>query len=102
LQAKQFFGSSTRVSYEAIGLAEGRQLLSRLGVDPATFRPDPEEGGRDADSILVLRHTLMNPWLLERIKDINYVDLYCGYLERLVRSEAQASAAAPAARQLVA
>ena len=102
LQAKQFFGSSTRVSYEAIGLAEGRQLLLRLGVDPATFRPDPEEGGRDADSILVLRHTLMNPWLLARINDINYVDLYCAYLERLVRSEAQAGAAAPAARQLVA
>ena len=29
-------------------------------------------------------------WLLARINDINYVDLYCTYLERLVRSEVQA------------
>jgi len=97
LQSRQFFGTSTRVSYAAIGRSEGRQLLSRLGVDPATFRPDPVEGGNDADSILVLRHTLMNPWLLDRIDDLNYLDLYCTYLEGVVRREA-----ASATRQRVA
>ena len=90
LQSRQFFGSSTRISHEAIGLAEGRQLLERLGVDPTTFRAEPDDNGRDADSILVLRHTLMNPWLLESRNELNYVDRYCAYLEGLVRSEALA------------
>lgn len=33
------------------------------------------------------RHTLMNPWLEDEVNDINYIDLYCEYLGRLIRDE---------------
>jgi hypothetical protein len=40
----------------------------------------------DADRLVILRHTLMNPYLIDRENDISYIDLYFEHLERRVRA----------------
>ncbi|EQD80964.1 hypothetical protein B1A_00332, partial [mine drainage metagenome] len=39
------------------------------------------------DSIFVLRHTLMNPWLRDPVNKIDYIAQYCDHLESLLRME---------------
>lgn len=93
LQIREFFGSSTVVSLRALGQEQAKRVLNELGVDPATLREDPEEPELEAEGIFLLRHTLMNPWLIDEVNDINYVDRYCAYLESLVREAIGALAA---------
>src|SRR3546814_13561646 len=59
LQLKQFFGSMTTLRPEAVGDAEMARILALVGIDPATLDPD----GDDNDRLVILRHTLMNPYL---------------------------------------
>jgi glutamate/tyrosine decarboxylase-like PLP-dependent enzyme len=87
VQTKQFFGSSTRLFRGALGEADSRRVLGELGIDPDTFCDPPARGAHQADSILILRHTLMNPWLIDEINGINYIDMYCDYLAGLIRTE---------------
>lgn len=42
------------------------------------------------DHIFLLRHTLMNPWLLAGPEDGSYIDLYWEYLERVIDEELHA------------
>lgn len=53
-------------------------------MDPGTFQLVPERPARDADHIYLLRHTLMNPWLLAGPGERSYVDLYWDYLVEVV------------------
>jgi glutamate/tyrosine decarboxylase-like PLP-dependent enzyme len=80
VQSRQFFGTTTTLRPEAIGAAEMERTARALGLDPATF------GDRDgADRLLILRHTLMNPYLLDTGNGISYIDLYFDHLATLVR-----------------
>lgn len=88
LQVREFFGSSTVVSRRALGREEAQRICTELGLDAATLREDPEDPESEADGIFLLRHTLMNPWLDDQVNRVNYIDLYCEYLERLIRREA--------------
>lgn len=87
LQVREFFGSSTVVSRRALGPGESHRVCEELGVDPATLTEEPEDPDTQASGIFLLRHTLMNPWLEDEVNDINYIDLYCEYLARLIREE---------------
>ena len=87
VQVRQFFGSSTQVSREALGEIALRRLFAELRLDPATLRDGAPDDGRGAGHVVVLRHTLMNPWLLDEANGVNYIDLYCDYLAGLVRAE---------------
>ncbi|MBI2383415.1 MAG: pyridoxal-dependent decarboxylase [Gammaproteobacteria bacterium] len=87
VQTRQFFGSSTRLYRGTLGEAESRRILGELGIDPATFRDAPGDDPNAADSILILRHTLMNPWLDDETNGVNYLALYCDYLAELIRAE---------------
>ena len=58
-----------------------------LQLDPAVLREAPGGDERAAGHVVVLRHTLMNPWLLDEANGVNYIDLYCDYLAGLVRAE---------------
>lgn len=87
LQVREFFGSSTVVSGRALGADEAHRVCTELGVDPATLREEPDDPDVEASGIFLLRHTLMNPWLEDEVNDINYIDLYCQYLARLIREE---------------
>ncbi len=76
LQLKEFFGSVTTLKPEALGEVEMRRILHALGLDPATL------GGEHDDRLLILRHTLMNPYVIDHENGINYIDRYFEFLAR--------------------
>ena len=84
VQLGTFIGSYTSLEKEKLPGAQAHRILDALGLDAATFRQLPEDLERDADHIFLLRHTLMNPWLLAGPGDENYVDLYWSFIERVV------------------
>jgi glutamate/tyrosine decarboxylase-like PLP-dependent enzyme len=83
LQLKQFFGSMTTLRPEAVGEPEMHRILASIGIDPATLDPD---GGDDDGRLVILRHTLMNPYLIDRTNGISYIDLYLEHLGGRIRS----------------
>ncbi len=87
LQAHDFFGSFTSLAKNKLDETQALRILDDLGVDPATFCHVVEDRVRQADHIYVIRHTLMNPWLLAEEDGKNYIDRYCDHLARIVREE---------------
>ncbi len=77
VQLRDFYGSNTTVTLAHLGAAE----LARLGVELDLDLEHP-----DADGLFMLRHTLMNPWLLSPVNaaEANYIEAYCRYLAQLV------------------
>ncbi|UGB39558.1 pyridoxal phosphate-dependent decarboxylase family protein [Frateuria soli] len=75
LQVKEFFGSVTSLRPDVLGQAQTRRILDALGLDPATL----EDG---EDHLLILRHTLMNPYLIDHENGISYIDRYFDHLGR--------------------
>lgn len=80
LQLREFFGSVTTLQPQLLGSAETARVLGELGLDPASLDADD----RSADRLLILRHTLMNPWLIDRENGINYLERYFDFLRRRV------------------
>lgn len=80
LQSREFFGSVTTLRPEALGDVEMRRILQALQIDPATL------GGDQDDRLLILRHTLMNPYVIDRENGISYIDRYFEFLARRVRA----------------
>jgi glutamate/tyrosine decarboxylase-like PLP-dependent enzyme len=79
LQLKQFFGSVTTLRAEAMGPRQMQEILGSIGLDAAG-------ADGDADRLVILRHTLMNPYLIDRENGISYIDLYFEHLARRVRA----------------
>jgi len=81
LQLGEYFGSVTTLKSEAMGEADSRRILVALGL-PA----DALAGASDADSdrLVILRHTLMNPFLLDEHGDSPMLDGYFAFLERWI------------------
>ncbi len=82
LQAQQFFSSSTLLYPDSLAPTERSRILNALGL----IGPN-QPGVLDTNSIFVLRHTLMNPWLRDSVNQIDYVAEYCSHLESLLRRE---------------
>ena len=61
------------------------RVLRDLGLVPATLLPE----GEDADRLVILRHTLMNPFLEDSENGISYIERYFDYLGQLVRAAAR-------------
>ena len=80
LQLKQFFGSMTTLRPEAVGEVEMARILASIGIDPATLDPD----GDDNDKLVILRHTLMNPYLIDHTNGISYIERYLDHLGRRI------------------
>ena len=80
LQDKQFFGSVTTLRPEALGETETRRILDALDLDTATLA---EDGG---DRLVILRHTLMNPYLIDHENGISYIDRYFEHLGARLRA----------------
>ena len=81
VQTHEFYGSMTTLRIEALGADEMARVMRELGLDPITLLPEHD----DADRLVILRHTLMNPFLDDRENGINYIDLYFDYLARRIR-----------------
>ena len=82
-----FFVSSTKLFQNGIGSPTARRTLDQLGLAPDTF------GGEGADHLLVMRHTLMNPWLLSTRSGSNYITQYFAYLESRIVEELEPATA---------
>lgn len=81
LQLKEFFGSVTTLKPDVLGPIDLRRIADELGLDAGSFRLDGS-----ADRLLILRHTLMNPYLIDHENGISYIDRYFDYLAALVRA----------------
>jgi glutamate/tyrosine decarboxylase-like PLP-dependent enzyme len=85
LQMKEFFGSVTSLRPEMLGAAETTRILAALGLDETTLsETGPDDG--DSDRLVILRHTLMNPYLIDHENGISYIDRYFEFLGRRVRA----------------
>jgi glutamate/tyrosine decarboxylase-like PLP-dependent enzyme len=76
LQSREFFGSTTTLHPAQLGPDATRVLLDQLHLGSNPW--DSE------DRMLILRHTIMNPFLLDIENDISYIDLYFEFLARRV------------------
>ena len=79
LQTKEFFGSVTTLRPDMLGVEQTERIFGALGLDTSNLDPDE-------DCLLILRHTLMNPFLIDHENGINYMDRYFEFLERRVRA----------------
>ena len=93
LQAREHFASATTLALHNLGLQPMVEVLGRLGLDPATLREVPTDPTREAPGLFVLRHTLMNPWLVDTVNGVDYLDMYCRHLAGLLREAAGAARA---------
>jgi glutamate/tyrosine decarboxylase-like PLP-dependent enzyme len=80
VQVRHFFGSCTTVPLTHLGAQELTRIGDELDVDLTA---------PDDDGLFLLRHTLMNPWLLspQAPGAPTYVEAYVQYLADLVRRE---------------
>lgn len=76
VQAHAFFTSSTTLRADLLGHDELLRVFGRLQLDPSSLHEDDA----DADRLLILRHTLMNPFLVDAENGISYIDRYFDYL----------------------
>lgn len=88
IQQRDFIASYTSLLHGALDATRGEEILGELGVSPTTFVPSAEvdagEHGVLDDHIFILRHTLMNPWLMAEEDGANYIDRYLDTLEALI------------------
>ena len=82
VQTREFYGSMTTLRPEALGAEDMNRVLAELGLDLASLLPEHD----GADRLVILRHTLMNPFLNDTENGISYIDLYFDYLGRQVRA----------------
>ncbi|WP_297900851.1 pyridoxal-dependent decarboxylase [Metallibacterium sp.] len=80
LQNREFFGSTTTLREEILGTQDMHRILDELGLDTCSMRADDPR----SDRLLILRHTLMNPFIIDDENGISYIDRYFEYLSRRV------------------
>ncbi len=85
LQLKEFFASATTLRPDTMGEIAMQEILRNLAIDV-----DSTEANGDG-RLFILRHTLMNPYLLDKENDISYIDRYFDYLGQRVRALSLAS-----------
>lgn len=78
VQMREFFGSVTSLRADILGAREATRILDALGLEPFG-------DGEGQDRLMILRHTLMNPYLIDRENGISYIDRYFEFLWRLVQ-----------------
>lgn len=78
VQSKEFIGSKTRVAVGSLSKEEQTSLFKKLHLY------DKNISLHKNDKIMILRHTLMNPWLSSKNDGKNYLDKYCEYLKGIL------------------
>ena len=84
VQFARFIGSYTSLRREGGDDGQCDRILRDLGIDPATFVAVPNQPREEADHIFILRHTLMNPFLMDGPGERNYIDMYWDFLEEVI------------------
>ena len=83
IQRAPFIGSSTSLYAAKLPDARRDELCTQLRLDPTTLVADPETP-EQTDHLVLLRHTLMNPWLLFEEDGVHYIDRYLAQLDRWI------------------
>lgn len=86
IQTHGYFASSTAVDVGELPAPHLETLVEELGLDPDTLTGSEVDGDR-ASSLLMIRNTLMNPWLRFEEEGRNYIDGYLEALEDRIREE---------------
>ncbi len=81
VQAREFYGSMTTLRLDALGEQDMHRVIGELDLDAATLLA----GQEGADRLVILRHTLMNPFLSDSENGICYIDRYFEFLGRWTR-----------------
>ncbi|MCP3675569.1 MAG: pyridoxal-dependent decarboxylase, partial [Gammaproteobacteria bacterium] len=81
---KLLFCSDTSLLHSNLGNEDAQYLLEMLDIRNNSFVVNIEDPKKQTNSIHVLRHTLLNPWLLTKTDGFNAIDRYCGYLEKII------------------
>jgi len=76
LQLKEFFGSVTSLRFDLLGAADTARILDALGLEA--------EAGEER--LVILRHTLMNPYLIDTQNGISYIAGYFAFLARQIQT----------------
>lgn len=84
VQSREFFGSTTTLHRNQLGSETLQTLLARLGLSADSWGVD--------DRIHILRHTIMNPFLLDAENGVSYIDMYFEFLERRIAAQCAAAA----------
>ena len=92
VQAREFYASMTTLRLDALGEAGMARMLAALDLDPASL----VAGDEDADRLVILRHTLMNPFLQDDENGISYIDRYFDHLRELINRQPWPASEAPA------
>ncbi len=78
VQSKEFLGSKTNLALNNLTEGEQTKLFEQLHLSVDSL------GKFRNSEILILRHTLMNPWLSAESNGSNYLDKYCDFLKRIL------------------
>ncbi|WP_223668822.1 pyridoxal phosphate-dependent decarboxylase family protein [Kangiella shandongensis] len=81
---QEFIGSSTHLMRRNVSDSHAEELCHMLGVMPDDYVKKVEHKSRQSDRLMLLRHTIMNPWLVSDNDGTDYVTKYCDYLEELI------------------
>lgn len=86
IQMREYIGSYTSLLKDNVPKDEADRILKELHIDKSTFSSNPHAGEKAADHIFLLRHTLMNPWLLSEANGQNWLERYWDYLEARIET----------------
>lgn len=75
MQDARFIGSYTSLRREGGEPEQCGRILRDLGIDPGTFVAVPARPEEEADHTFILRHTLMNPFLMDGPGGRSYIDM---------------------------
>ena len=82
LQRREYFGSITTLKPDTMGPEDTRRIFTALGLDLAAG----DGKNLSEDRLVILRHTLMNPFLIDTENGISYIEGYFNFLERNIAS----------------
>ena len=85
IQVRDFIGSYTSLTREGLRPDQCARILGQLDLDPASFVDVPRDPDTEADHVFFLRHTLMNPWILQDDGGETFVDRYWTWIEARLR-----------------
>ncbi len=78
LQRREYFGSITTLRPNTMGPEDSQRIYAALGLDLIA----DDRGNMPEESLVILRHTLMNPFLIDSENDVSYIEGYFDFLER--------------------
>lgn len=76
LPSRPFFGSITTLHADRLGSDDYDRILQMLGLD----RDADEQDAEETDRLVILRHTLMNPFVQDDENQRDYIQMYFDYL----------------------